>query len=129
MSLQPPRTEASPVQDRLTAYVREQMDKILDLSGPALAAGDEESIHKLRVAVRRARSAFRSFAAHFRKKSRTKAARTLRKLGRLLASVRDLDALRERLESHALASLSAADPDAVRVLSDRLAEERERRAA
>src|SRR6186713_3258390 len=99
MSLQSPRIEAGPVQDRLGAYVHEQLGRILDLSGPALAAGDEESIHKLRVAVRRARSAFRSFAPHFRKKRRTEAGKTLRKLGRLLASVRDLDALRERLES------------------------------
>src|SRR5688500_15965632 len=132
MSPQPPSPrpiEEAPLEQRLAAWLSQQMERVLDVSGPAIVGSDEDAIHKLRVSLRRARSVFRTFASFFPEKARKRAERPLKKIGRLLGSVRDLDALLERIESDELSSLRSAHPEGAEALATRLALERKRRAA
>ncbi len=66
---------------------------------------DIEYVHVMRVATRRARAAGRLYAQAFEPKSKPvrRAMATLRKTGRLLGAVRDLDVALARLDSYAKA--------------------------
>ena len=54
---------------------------------------DIESVHQMRVAIRRMRSLFRLIGAHYRRKTVTEYERGLRDIARALGAIRDLDVL------------------------------------
>jgi len=61
---------------------------------------DIEELHDMRVATRRMRAAFRVFAPHFRRKIVAPFVKELRRLGRALGAVRDLDVFMEKAERY-----------------------------
>jgi hypothetical protein len=76
---------------------REQLTKMLLNEAGVRTSSDIEYVHKMRVATRRARVAERLYRGFFRKKRMRRFAHNLRKTGRLLGAVRDLDVALERL--------------------------------
>src|SRR5206468_5732412 len=83
---------------------------------PGVRTGDDiEDVHKMRVATRRQRAAWRMFGEAFRK-GRTKPYQAgLRSLARRLGAVRDLDVLLEALDAYR-ADLPATDQRAMEAL-------------
>lgn len=75
----------------------------------ARTGADIEDVHRMRVATRRLRSAFRFFGAYMALPRQDELVAGLRVLARRLGAVRDLDVLIERLE-HAAAAESADRP-------------------
>ena len=69
----------------------------------ARTGGDIEDVHRMRVATRRLRSAFRFFGAYMALPRQDEIVAGLRVLARRLGAVRDLDVLIERLEHEATA--------------------------
>lgn len=65
----------------------------------ALADPDARAVHDLRVAARRWRSLLTTFAPLLRRRPSAALARELRRLGRMLAALREIDVLAESLES------------------------------
>ena len=61
---------------------------------------DPEALHDMRVATRRMRAAFVLFGAHFDEKTLKKFGKGLRRAGRTLGAVRDLDVLLEKARTH-----------------------------
>jgi len=64
---------------------------------------DIEELHDMRVATRRMRAAWRIFTPYFRRKSIAPFVRELRRLGRTLGAVRDLDVFMDKAERYRLA--------------------------
>jgi CHAD domain-containing protein len=69
---------------------------------------DIEALHDMRVATRRMRAAFRVFGDHFDAKAIAPHLKGLKRTGRALGRVRDLDVFRERTEAY-LATLSDSE--------------------
>lgn len=86
---------------------------------------DPEDLHRARVAIRRLRAALRVFAGTFPADLRTRLVGDLRRLGRLLGGVRDLDVQLERLEAHR-ERLGPPAEEGIEALRRLLASERER---
>ena len=61
---------------------------------------DPEALHDMRVATRRMRAAFVLFGAHFDEKTLKQFGKGLRRAGRTLGAVRDLDVLLEKARAH-----------------------------
>jgi len=78
---------------------------------------DPEELHKMRVATRRLRAAWRVFGDAYRPDRTRRFPRELRALGRRLGAVRDLDVLIDGLEAHR-ASLPAAEAAGLTPLLD-----------
>jgi CHAD domain-containing protein len=70
---------------------REQLVRLICLEHGARLGVDPEYVHEMRVAIRRARAAGRLFGEYFRAKDLRRQMRGLRRLGRVLGAVRDLD--------------------------------------
>jgi CHAD domain-containing protein len=101
-----PRRSKKPF-DVLRALLREQLDQILAHDPGTRLGGDPESLHDMRVAVRRSRALLR--AGRQLIGDDTQALRSeLQWLGSVLGDVRDLDVLLARLRAEA-ASLDPAD--------------------
>ena len=64
---------------------------------------DPEALHDMRVATRRMRAAFALFGAHFDKKTLKLFGKGLRRAGRTLGAVRDLDVLLDKARAHVVA--------------------------
>lgn len=62
---------------------------------------DIEALHDMRVATRRMRAAFRVFGDYFEPKALTPHLKGLRRTGRVLGAVRDLDVFREQTQLYA----------------------------
>jgi CHAD domain-containing protein len=75
-----------------------RMKQIADLAKPALEENNIEGIHDLRVSIRRLRSALRDFSLLLKKSSTKRMRKDLKKLARLLGSVRDVDVEIEMLK-------------------------------
>ncbi|MBR9979073.1 MAG: CHAD domain-containing protein [Bacteroidetes bacterium] len=75
-------------------------DLLTQESHPAMGE-DPEVVHKMRVASRRLRSAFEIFDQAFDEKTRRKYRKPLRRLGRALGNVRDLDVLLMHMRDYA----------------------------
>ena len=90
---------------------------------------DIESVHQMRVAIRRMRSLFKLVGAHYRRKAVAEHERGLRDIARALGAIRDLDVLILDLQDYQ-ASLPAASRDAltpvISLLDDRRAAARRR---
>ncbi len=64
------------------------------------AGQDPEALHDMRVATRRMRAALRVFEGHVRRRTIKPYARILRRAGRILGTVRDMDVFREKAERY-----------------------------
>lgn len=78
---------------------RELQQLILQYEAGALA-GDVESVHDMRVGIRRLRVAINNFAECLRKKERRRWRRKLENLADALGGVRDLDVMIEAMKRH-----------------------------
>ena len=87
--------------------------------GSVRAGVDTEGVHQARVAVRRLRSAARTYRSMLEPGWRDDLRRELGWLGDMLGAVRDLDVLEERMREHA-ALLPPDDPATLPRLLDRL---------
>ncbi|WP_330457822.1 CYTH and CHAD domain-containing protein [Streptomyces sp. NBC_00820] len=102
------RAEPVTAGDHVLAYVREQRDTILTCD-PAVRRDLPDSVHKMRVATRRTRSAFRAFGAVLDRAVTDPIAAELKWLAGELGLDRDQEVLAERLTS----ALDALPPDLV----------------
>jgi CHAD domain-containing protein len=118
-----PRRPKKPF-DALHALLREQLDQILGHDPGTRLGDDPESLHDMRVAVRRARALLRAGAPLVASDTQQLRAE-LQWLGTVLGDVRDLDVLLERLRGEA-ATLDPADRAAAGRLLSALARQRTR---
>ena len=84
--------------------------------------GDVESVHRMRVATRRMRAAWRVFAGAYRARVEERHVEELRVVATALGAVRDMDVQLENLHAHAMTK-----PDAARAALAPLAAEWQRR--
>jgi CHAD domain-containing protein len=91
--------------------------RLLAAEEGARSGADPEDLHKMRVATRRLRAAWRVFGDAYRPDRTRRFPRELRALGRRLGAVRDLDVLIDGLEAHR-ASLPAAEAAGLTPLLD-----------
>ncbi|MFJ6082640.1 CHAD domain-containing protein [Streptomyces sp. NPDC092369] len=84
--------------DHVLAYVREQRDAILELD-PAVRQDAPDSVHRMRVATRRTRSAFRSYAKVLDRTVTDPIGEELRWLAGELGVDRDREVMTERLSA------------------------------
>ncbi|GAA0328868.1 CYTH and CHAD domain-containing protein [Streptomyces blastmyceticus] len=82
--------------DHVLAYVREQTDALLALD-PAVRGRAEDSVHQMRVATRRLRSAFRTYGKVLDRKATDPIGEELKWLAAELGVDRDREVLAERL--------------------------------
>jgi len=79
-----------------TAYLREQLTAILALD-PAVRRDEEDAVHRMRVATRRARSTFKSFRKELDRAATDPLGDELKWLAAVLGTARDREVLTERL--------------------------------
>lgn len=101
-------------QETAFAILRLHFARMLVREPGARLGADPEELHDLRVAIRRLRAALRLYARHLPGKPR-RHARELRRLGRALGPVRDLDVQIGWLREHA-AELPRLERDAVKAI-------------
>jgi CHAD domain-containing protein len=94
----PPAPPAVPrtAGETATGYLHAQLAAILALD-PAVRRADEDAVHRMRVATRRARSAFRSFDRQLSRASTDPLGAELKWLAEVLGAERDREVLAERL--------------------------------
>lgn len=98
-------TETSPLvttEEFAQKLFRELQQLILQHEAGALA-GDVESVHDMRVGIRRLRVAINNFAACLRKKERRCWRRRLENMADALGGVRDLDVMIEAMKGYQIA--------------------------
>jgi CHAD domain-containing protein len=110
--------------EALRSHLREQLREIERHDPGTRLGGDPESLHDMRVAVRRLRALLRAGGKLVATDTDELDAR-LKELGRVLGGVRDLDVLIERLEDEA-AGLGREDAERARPLLAVLRKERSR---
>ena len=91
-------SRTSDVEEVLGVQLRSLRDR-LHRHDSRLRAGEEDAVHRMRIAARRARSALRTFAPVLERGQTDRVAEELRWLGQQLAAARDAQVLRERLLS------------------------------
>jgi CHAD domain-containing protein len=84
--------------------LRRQRDRMVAHERGARDGQDIEELHDMRVAVRRMRAALRVFGPYLDKRAYKPFRRMLRRAGRILGTVRDLDVFREKAQ-HYLSTL------------------------
>ena len=104
-----PSPAAVTLGDAGRALLLKHWQRALRHEAGARTGGDIEDVHRMRVATRRLRSAFRFFGAYMALPRQDEIVAGLRDLARRLGAVRDLDVLIERLE-HEAAAESADRP-------------------
>ncbi|MBT2385695.1 CYTH and CHAD domain-containing protein [Streptomyces sp. ISL-11] len=92
----PGKTARATAGHHVLAYVREQTATVLALD-PAVRRGVDDSLHQMRVATRRLRSAFRTFGEVLDRRATDPVAAELRWLAAELGVDRDREVLAERL--------------------------------
>lgn len=109
----------------LLRYLQQQLEQLRD-QGPRVAAGEPDSVHRMRVAARRARSALATYGVLLEPGAGDELRAELRWLGSRLGEARDAEVLRARLA----AMLQEQPPTTEREeLSGRIDRELEARAA
>jgi CHAD domain-containing protein len=105
-----PRTPAAvrTAGETATAYLHAQYTAILELD-PAVRRAEEDAVHRMRVATRRARSALKSFRREFDRAATDPLGAELKWLAAALGAERDREVLAERL-TRRLAELPADAP-------------------
>jgi CHAD domain-containing protein len=108
-----PRQKPKTPFEKLRALLREQLDAILAHDPGTRLGRDPESLHDMRVAVRRARALLRAGASLLETDAQTLVGE-LKWLGSVLGDVRDLDVLLDRVRAEVTeldpADRAAADP-------------------
>ncbi|MFC5180596.1 CYTH and CHAD domain-containing protein [Actinomadura harenae] len=119
-----PKAEAKGrcVGDVVVARLSAQVDALLR-HDPAARRGEDDAVHQMRVAARRARAVLRAYAPLFERERVRPIGDELRWLGGVLGEVRDLEVLRARLTKR-VGELAQADPAAEPVAAERVAAER-----
>jgi len=102
-----PRVPTSPgikADDSLGAagrkVLRMHLARMLQFEAGTRSGKDPEDLHKMRVATRRMRAAWRVFDGAYRPKVQRRYVKELRSIARVLGEVRDIDVLLADLESH-----------------------------
>src|ERR1051325_9401812 len=95
-----PRPGAQPIYAAYQDIVKDQLDKLHERAGDVRASASAEPIHKLRVTVRRLRSALRLLAEHSHKSDWREPREFARILAQALGTVRDLDVAQEHLNRY-----------------------------
>ena len=128
-----PRVPASPgikADDSLgeagRKVLRMHVARMLQFEAGTRSGKDIEDLHKMRVATRRMRGAWRVFEGAYRPKTQRRYVRELRTIARALGEVRDIDVRLEHLDAH-MARLASPGREAMEPL--RQAWRREREAA
>jgi CHAD domain-containing protein len=103
-----PRAEWSTAGDVAVGYMAGQLDTLLTYD-PKVRLREYDAVHKMRVAVRRLRSIFKSYGAVLDRRHTDRLQPELKWLADALGEVRDLEVLRERF-SERLADLAAHGP-------------------
>jgi CHAD domain-containing protein len=102
--------KSAPALERLRSYLQEQVDE-LRRHDPGVRLGeDDERIHRMRVATRRARSALRTARAFVDRQWADELRGELKWLGGELSAARDLDVLLAGLEGEAVDVGKSATP-------------------
>ena len=78
----------------------DQLDRTVAHERGAREGRDKEELHDMRVAVRRMRAALRVFSPHLDTTAYRPFRKALRRTGRILGSVRDLDVFREKAQRY-----------------------------
>jgi CHAD domain-containing protein len=95
-----PRPGARSIHAAYQDIVKDQLDKLHERAGDVRAGTSPAAIHKLRVTVRRLRSALRLLAEYSDKDSLRKIRGFARSLAQALGTVRDLDVAQEHLNRY-----------------------------
>jgi CHAD domain-containing protein len=98
-------------------YASEQRDAIEE-HDPGARAGDEESVHKMRVATRRLRSTLKTFKGSFAPEEAVRLRGELKWLADLLGAVRDGQVLSQKLGAAAAPFPAVADELRARLAAD-----------
>ena len=116
----PPRQPGVSADDRLSEagrkVLRMHLLRMLAIEPAARTGGDVEAVHKMRVATRRMRAAWRVFDGAFRPRLQRRFVGELRTIASALGAVRDIDVQLERLTRYRL-GLAQADTDALTPLA------------
>ena len=118
-------TADDPIAEAGRKVLRFHLARMLAAEAGTRSGENLEDLHKMRVATRRMRAAWRVFGDGFRRGRVRRSVGGLRTLAGHLGSVRDLDVLIDLLEAHA-AGLDPAERDALRPLVDAWRAERDR---
>jgi len=89
-----------PITDACLRIIQTQLERLQELEGDARVGADPESIHKLRVAVRRLRSAMRLLRPYYSAKKLQQLRAPLDMVAAPLGEVRDLDVALEPLRAY-----------------------------
>ncbi|HYP04389.1 MAG TPA: CHAD domain-containing protein [Cyanobium sp.] len=103
--------------------IHQNTKRLVELHGPVLANRDPEPLHQMRVTMRRLRTCLHQFAPALQLPA-TVNERRIAKVGRRLGMARDLDVLRDRLQSDLLPHLGEAEGKALRPVLKQLRRER-----
>ena len=114
-----------PIAEAGRKVLRFHLARMLAAEAGTRSGENLEDLHKMRVATRRMRAAWRVFGDGFRRGRVRRSVGGLRTLAGHLGSVRDLDVLIDLLEAYA-AGLNPAERDALRPLVDAWRAERDR---
>jgi CHAD domain-containing protein len=95
--------------------LRMHLARMLSFEAGARSGEDAEDLHKMRVATRRMRAAWRVFDGAYRPKVQRRYVRELRSIARTLGEVRDIDVLLEGLDGY-VANLPVAGREAMEPL-------------
>ncbi len=104
--------------------LRMHLARMLQFEAGARSGEDPEDLHKMRVATRRMRAAWRVFEGAYRPKVQRRYVRELRAVARVLGEVRDVDVLLEGLDVY-IAQLPPAGREAVEPLRSAWRRQRE----
>ena len=118
-------TADDPIAEAGRKVLRFHLARMLAVEAGTRSGENPEDLHKMRVATRRMRAAWRVFGDGFRRGRVRRSVGGLRTLAGHLGSVRDLDVLIDALEAHA-AGLDPAERAALRPLVDAWRVERDR---
>ena len=108
---------ADPMAEAGRKIVAGQIRRMRRHEAGSRSGADIESVHQMRVAIRRMRSLFKLIGAHYRRKSLAKYERGLRELARALGAIRDLDVLILDLQAFQASLPPAAQDDLTQVIS------------
>ena len=91
---------AASMAEAVRTILRNQLNRMVAHERGARDGRDIEELHDMRVAVRRMRAALRVFSPYLDKRAYKPFRRALRRTGRILGTVRDLDVFREKAQQY-----------------------------
>ncbi len=115
--------DGATVEEALCSTVQHCLDQILANEAPVLVNDHPEGVHQMRVGIRRFRTALGLFRSVLPDEQRARLGAELRWLGTELGGARDMDVFLDEIVGPVAAALP--DDDGLRLLVNRLIEERE----